>query len=228
VCGRYALWGIDLLGGRFLIVDPAIGFRSRFNIAPSTENPVIVQAEDGNHVLTMRWGLIPHWTKDLKGARKPINAKAETLPEEPMFRELLRHNRCIVPANGFYEWKKTDRKKEPYFIHIKDKALFGFAGLYDTWQNAEGQNITTYSIITIEPNELLRKIHNRMPVILKRGNENRWLLNDPLSSDEMKSLLSPYPPQEMEAYQISPKINHVEIDEKNLIRPFVSDIKFFN
>lgn len=218
MCGRYALWGIDLLGQHYLIHDPTLGLRSRFNIAPQSENPVIVAAADGNHLRMMEWGLVPHWTKDLKAARRPINARAETLSDKPMFRSLLSRNRCIIPANGFYEWKKTDHGKEPYFICRSDKGLFGFAGLFDTWQSPDGHEILTYTIITTTSNEILRPIHNRMPVILSPDREAELLSVDSLSTEALGGILVPYPETEMIAYPVSVNVNAVGSEGEDLIR----------
>jgi putative SOS response-associated peptidase YedK len=222
MCGRYAMWGVDLIGQRFLIVDPTLGFRSHFNIAPTSENPVVVSAEDGNHIRMMKWGLIHHWAKDPKFTHKPINARAESLLNKPMFRELLDCNRCIVPANGFFEWKKTDVRKEPFFIHIKDKALFGFAGLYDAWFNPDGEVVFTYSIVTTEANEVMRPLHDRMPVILREENEHRWLSGDHLEEADLLEILTPYSSSETIAYPVSTAVNSTTSDGIELIRPIVT------
>jgi putative SOS response-associated peptidase YedK len=219
MCGRYALWGIDLVGRRFLIVDPTLGFRSHFNIAPGTENPVVVGSPEGNHIGMMQWGLVPHGAKDLHSAHKPINARAESLAEKPMFAGLLGHNRCIVPANGFYEWKKTGSGKEPYFIHLRDNALFGFAGLWDSWQDSDGLKRMTYTIITTEASELLSPIHTRMPVILRREHEQQWLSGARPGADELKTIFSPYAVDEMIAYPVSSKVNMTTSEGEDLIRP---------
>ena len=218
MCGRYSLWGIDLLGRRFRVIDPMIGYRSHFNIAPSTENPVVVGGPGGNHVRTMSWGLVPSWTKDIRAAAKPINARAETLQERPAFRELLDHNRCIVPANGFYEWKSGRGGKEPYFIGLAGKELFGFAGLYDTWAGP-GSSIASYTIITTEPNVLVRQYHNRMPVILRKDAEDRWLAPGKIEAGELNEILAPYPAGEMIAYPVSPRVNSVTEEGEELVRP---------
>jgi putative SOS response-associated peptidase YedK len=218
MCVRYVLWGIDDLGGRFLIVDPSLGFRSHFNIAPGTENPVVIREQDGNHVRAMQWGLALHGAKDAASIR-PINARAESLPDRPMFKGLLDHNRCIVPANGFYEWKKAGGRKEPYFIHLRDKALFGFAGLCDTWQGPAGKAVMTYTIITTEPNELISPIHNRMPAILTREHEQQWLACARPGDKELKAMLAPYAAEEMAAYPVSSDVNAAMSESEELIRP---------
>jgi len=218
MCGRYSLWAIDLVGRRFRVVDPMIGYRSHFNIAPATENPVVIGGKDGNHLRAMSWGLVPSWTKDIRNAAKPINARAETLHERPAFRDLLNHNRCIVPANGFFEWKAGWSGKEPYFIGLAEKELFGFAGLYDTWAGP-GNSIVSYTIITTEPNDLVRPYHNRMPVILRKENEDRWLSPSPLVGYELPEILAPYPAEGMIAYPVPSRVNDVLEDGEELVRP---------
>jgi putative SOS response-associated peptidase YedK len=131
MCGRYSLWCIDDLCGRFRVIDPSIGFRSHFNIAPGSTNPVITMHERVEAVM-MQWGLVPHWAKDIKATHRPINARAESLSEKPMFRELLRSRRCLVPASGFFEWTQERGHKIPFYVHLKDEPVFAFAGLYNT------------------------------------------------------------------------------------------------
>jgi len=219
MCGRYALWGIDDLGGRFLIVDPTLGFRSRFNIAPGTDNPVIVRGEGGNRLRAMQWGLIPHRAADPAASPRPINARAEILAGKPVFASLLGRNRCIVPANGFYEWKKAGGRREPYFVHLENKALFAMAGLCDTWQDASGRAFATYTIITTESNGLVRPIHDRMPAILRREHEQRWLSDAPFADGELRELLQPFPAEEMAAYPVSPAVNSTAGEGTDRIRP---------
>jgi putative SOS response-associated peptidase YedK len=219
MCGRYVLWGVDLVGSRFLIVDPTLGFRSHFNIAPQTENPIIVAANDGNHIQMMQWGLVPHWAKDMNATHRPINARAESLADKPMFRSLLKNKRCLVPASGFYEWKKEGTRKVPFYIHLHDDPVFAFAGLYDVWHDASGETHQTYTIITTDANELMIPIHNRMPVILRKETEQEWLSSTALGTDVLKIILSPYPAEEMIAYPVSSRVNTVTVDEEDLIKP---------
>ncbi|HOX34574.1 MAG TPA: SOS response-associated peptidase [Methanoregulaceae archaeon] len=219
MCGRYALWGIDDLGGRFLIIDPMLGIRSHFNIAPGTENPVVIREQGGNRLRMMEWGLVPYRLSGNPSTPRPINARAESLAEKPVFAGLLASNRCIVPANGFYEWKKDGGSRKPQFIHIRDKALFGIAGLCDRWQDASGKMVATYTIITTEPNGLVRPLHNRMPAILRREDEQRWLSPSPPAAGELRELLAPYPAEEMTAYPVSPAANNPANDGGELICP---------
>jgi len=222
MCGRYSLIFIDDLGKRFRIFDPTLGIRSHFNIAPSQMMPVIVQQHEQVEMVMMQWGLIPHWVKDPKKLMHPINAKAETLAEKPMFSGLLKNKRCLVPASGFYEWRKDGKRKIPYYIHLKESPLFAIAGLYDVWYDAFNMAHLTYTIITTDANDLVAPLHDRMPVILKQEDENRWLATDAPSSDEMKKILGPYPPGEMDAYPVSSRVNSPEVVDEQLIRPLVA------
>jgi len=221
MCGRYSLIFIDDLGKRFRVFIPTLGIRSHFNIAPSQTMPVIVQRENVEMVM-MQWGLIPHWVNDPKKSMHPINAKAETLSEKPMFCGLLKNKRCLVPASGFYEWKKDGKRKIPYYIHLKDNSLFAFAGLYDAWFDVCNMAHLTYTIITTDANELVAPLHDRMPVILKREDEIRWLAGDAPTSDEMKKMLGAYPMNEMDAYPVSSRVNSPDADDEQLIQPLIT------
>ena len=221
MCGRYSLICIDDLGNRFRVFNPMIGSRSRFNIAPGSEMPVIIH-EEKNELVIMKWGMVPHWTKDIHTAKRPINARAETLAEKPSFKELLKNRRCLVPASGFFEWKKEGNKKIPFYIHLPKSPLFAFAGLYDRWTNPERNLVFTYTIITTEPNDLIAKIHNRMPSILLPENEDRWLSKTPLSAGDLKEILTPFPAENMSMYPVSPLVNTPVTDDERIIRPMNS------
>jgi putative SOS response-associated peptidase YedK len=218
MCGRYSLVFIDDLGNRFRVFNPMIGARSRFNITPGNEMPVIIH-EEKNELVMMKWGLVPHWTQDITMAQRPINARAETLSEKSSFKELLKNQRCLVPASGFFEWKKEGSKKIPFYLHLPKIPLFGFAGLYDCWKCPDGKLLFTYTIITTEPNELIAKIHNRMPSILQPEHEDRWLSKVPLSAVDLKEILSPFPAENMSMYPVSPLVNSPDADDERIIKP---------
>ena len=221
MCGRYSLICIDDLGNRFRVFDPMMGARSRFNIAPGSEMPVIVRAGE-NHAAIMRWGLIPPGTRDIRTARPLINARAETLAEKPAFRSLLRSHRCLVPASGFFEWKKDGTRKTPFYFRLPDMPLFAFAGLYHQWRNPEGVTVSTYAIITCSANSLVAPAHDRMPVILPRTAEERWLDPAPLDVGELKGILAPYPAGLMESLPVSDLVNNPAADDERVIQPLVS------
>jgi putative SOS response-associated peptidase YedK len=221
MCGRYSLICIDDLGRRFRIFDPMLGIRSHFNIAPSQVMPVIVQRENVEMVM-MQWGLIPNRVKDPNKSMHPVNAKAETLAEKPMFCGLLKDRRCLVPASGFYEWKKEGTRKIPYYIHLNNSPIFAIAGLYDVWHDAGNAAHLTYTIVTTGANELVAPLHDRMPAILKREDEDRWLAGDAPTSDEMKRILQSYPAGEMDAYPVSSRVNSTDVDDERLIQPLAT------
>jgi len=221
MCGRYSLICIDDLGNRFRVFDPMMGSRSRFNITPGNEMPVIVRAGE-NHAPTMRWGLIPSWTKDIRAAKPLINARAETLGEKPAFRSLLNARRCLVPASGFFEWKKEGNRKRPVYFRLTDDPLFSFAGRFDQWHNPEGVTVSTYTIITCNANSLVAPLHDRMPVILSRATEERWLSSDPVTSEELKQILVPCPAVLMEAVPVSDLVNNTAVDDERVIQPLTS------
>ena len=205
MCGRYVISQINL-EERFEASKGYAGdFRENYNVSPSQIMPTITR-NSPNKITLMRWGLIPFWAKDPRIGFKMINARAEGVESKPSFREPFRKRRCLVPDNGFYEWKKDGKEKIPYYIKLKNNETFAFAGLYDIWIDAEGLEVTSYTIITTSPNDLVKDIHDRMPVILNREDEDIWL--DPSSSLEtLKSFLNPYNPSEMLVYEVSREVN---------------------
>jgi putative SOS response-associated peptidase YedK len=218
MCGRYSLICIDDLGNRFRVHNPMIGARSKFNVAPASEMPVIVRKEN-DEIALMRWGLVPRWAKEPGRAPRPINARAEGIWEKPMFAPLVKSRRCLVPASGFFEWKKEGKRNVPFYFHLPDEPLFAFAGMYDTWNGPDSTPLLTYTIITCEPNALVAGVHDRMPVILTRENEERWLAPAPLPRDEISRILVPYPAPAMEKVVVSDRVNNPEADDEGLIRP---------
>jgi putative SOS response-associated peptidase YedK len=218
MCGRYSLtqtpdeWTVIYPEGE----KPPLS--ARYNVAPSQYMPVIPMS-DPQHVYLYRWGLIPHWAKDLKIGYRMINARSETVLAKPAFRGSMRKMRCLVPADGFYEWKRTEGGKQPYRIRLKEQAVFHFAGLYANWHSPEGKSIWSYTILTTEPNELMVDIHDRMPVILSEEDKIRWL--DPREKpEELLDLYRPFPAERMDAYPVSPAVGNVRNDGPELIQPY--------
>jgi putative SOS response-associated peptidase YedK len=199
-----------------------LGARSKFNIAPGTRQPVIVQGASGRELVQMQWGLIPHWTKNLKPAHPIINARAESLAEKPSFASLLKTGRCLVPASGFFEWKHEGAKKHPFYIQVTGQPLFAFAGLYDEWHDPAGSVLATYTIITTEPNALLATVHNRMPVIVSQDHEEQWLTGEQQDAGQLKDLLAPYPAEKMAMHPVSPLVNTSSADDERVIQPVAS------
>ncbi len=218
MCGRYAIPDPGDITVRFNATRSGYDLKPRYNAAPNEDLPVVVNTGE-NHVELMRWGLVPFWAKDTNIGYKMINARAETLQVKPSFRKALSLQRCIIPAGWFFEWKRVDKEKVPYYIFLKNKELFGFAGLYDVWHDKEGKELKTYTIITIEPNELVGKIHNRMPVILEKQDEAEWLNPDETELERLLKLLHPYPASEMDAYPVSRLVNAPKNDTKEVIEP---------
>jgi len=189
-----------------------------YNIAPTQMVPVITST-DTQHLHIYRWGLIPFWAKDKSIGAKMINARVESLSEKAAFKKLLTSRRCIVPMDGFYEWKTDGKIKTPFRIVTTDQEIFSVAGLWDIWIVPDtGEIISSFTVITIHPNEMMAKIHDRMPAILLPENEKLWLDPDLKSSDAMQ-LLIPYPSEYMNAYEVSAKVNNVRTNDPSLILP---------
>jgi putative SOS response-associated peptidase YedK len=175
---------------------------------------VIVVSDDGKRTIKqMRWGLIPSWAKDTTIGNRMINARAETLAEKPAFRNALKNRRCIIPADGFYEWQKLGKMKQPMRIVLKSGQPFGFAGLWERWQSPEGEEVLSCTIITTEANELLKAVHDRMPVILTRDAEAAWLNLNIQETENLLPLLKKFPSDEMEFYPVSREVNSPQIDK---------------
>lgn len=192
MCGRYAIPDPADIPVHFKGTRRGYDLKPPYNAAPSEDLPEIVNDSE-KHVELMRWGLVPFWAKDINIGYKMINARTETLQVKPSFRKSLSLQRCIVPAGGFFEWKQVDKEKIPYYIFLKNTQVFGFAGLYDVWHDKQGKELKTYTIITTEPNTLVGSIHNRMPAILEKKDEDEWLNPDETEPDRLVKLLHPYP-----------------------------------
>ncbi|PJF30139.1 MAG: hypothetical protein CUN52_04850 [Phototrophicales bacterium] len=223
MCGRFVLatdaqslqthFQLDIIPEGFVI--------ARYNIAPT--QPVIVITNTAPKTLTLqKWGLIPSWSKDPSIASSLINARAETLHEKPSFRTAFKRRRCLIPATGFYEWGKGEGKtKQPYYIHLADNQIFAFAGLWETWHSPDGDMVETCTIITTEPNDLIRPLHHRMAVILDPHDYELWLSPDELPPSALMPLLNPYPQEDMRYHPVSSLVNNVRNDSPECIKPFV-------
>lgn len=194
-------------------------FRSRYNIAPAQEAAVIFSRDGTRSLTTMQWGLVPSWAIDPAIGNRMINARAETLAEKPAFKRLIGKRRCLVLADGFYEWRKEGKRKVPMRIRLKTGGPFGFAGLWDSWRKLDGAELQSFTIITTEANERFRPIHDRMPVILGEDDEGKWLDFDIKDAGQILSLLKPFPPELMEAYDVSTLVNSPRNDLAECIRP---------
>ena len=201
MCGRYVYYNTCETKKRFNTINN-IKFKPSYNVAPGKSVPVIIR-NSPNKIALMKWGLIPFWAKDPQIGYKMINARAEGIQNKPSFKVPIKTRRCLVPADGFYEWKqiKLEKKEEkvPWFIGLKTNKTFSMAGIYDIWKDSQGKKIQSYAIITTNSNELLKPIHKRMPVIIKKRYENLWLDRNIKLSTILK-LLIPYPENQMKGY----------------------------
>jgi len=216
MCGRYSFAVEDaLIRERFGVSVRSAIYKARYNCAPSQTLAVITNRDPGN-LQMFRWGLIPFWAKDPAIGNRLINARAETLPEKPSFRSAFSRQRCLIPADGFYEWK-AGAVKTPYRITLKEGEPFAMAGLWDRWMDPEGKEIHSFTIITTGPNSLMSMIHNRMPVILHREDEQLWLAESPVTL--LADLLKSYPASGMRAYPVSPLVNSPRNDTPEILVP---------
>ncbi|GAA0373071.1 SOS response-associated peptidase [Paenibacillus motobuensis] len=224
MCGRFTITAPieDITVWYAIDKNPNINYKPIYNAAPMQRIPAIVRGNDGNRLGELRWGLVPSWAKDDKIGSKMINARAETITEKPSFNRLLASKRCIIPADGFYEWQQRNGSKQPYRILMKDESLFSFAGLYDTWRDQSGNKISTCTIITTEPNSLMANIHNRMPVILPRECESEWLDRGNTDVSSLLELLRPYDADKMRAYPVSPAVGNVRNNSPELLKEIFS------
>jgi putative SOS response-associated peptidase YedK len=199
-------------------------FQPRFNIAPSQMIGVVYTPETERILSQLKWGLVPSWSKDAPTSKGLINARAETITEKPSFREAFRSRRCIIPASGFYEWqKKGTGAKQPFYFYLKEKDVFGFAGLWEEWLDKQtGELLETCTIITTEANEVLKPIHDRMPVILKSEGYDEWLDAKVKETDKLKKFLAPYPANEMDSHAVSKNVNFPDNNSPELTAPLNS------
>lgn len=213
MCGRFTLRKIPRKVPDNFDHSALENLAPRYNIAPSQEIATIVERRSSRAAAFMRWGLIPSWSKDAKGI---INARVETIDEKPSFKVSFEQRRCLIPADGFYEWERNGKISQPYYFQMKDEAPFAFAGIWDRWHVEEG-TITSCAIITTTANELLAKIHHRMPVILGAESYNLWLSENSRAAD-LKDLLVPFPADQMMSYAVSYEVNDAKIDDARLLR----------
>jgi putative SOS response-associated peptidase YedK len=223
MCGRYTLTD----GEKVVEAVPNVTVREdlrkvlgrrRFNIAPTQDVLVVVQAGERPELEVMQWGLIPSWAKDAAIASQLINARAETIVEKPAFRKAFERRRCVVPADGFYEWRKNaDGSKTPVYVRLKSHRGFGFAGLWERWLDGTGEEVRTCTIITTAANGLLKGIHHRMPAILEPGAVEEWLDPKVRGGEELLGRLRPFPEGEMELQVVSRAVNSAAHDGPELI-----------
>ena len=219
MCGRFvSSCTLKEIDDYFDVDQPSFEFEPSYNVAP-TQDIIIINNRGVKQIVKCHWGFIPPWSKKLSDGYKMINARSETVDEKPSFRAAFKKQRCLVIANGFYEWQKEKKKKVPVYIHLTSGKPFGFAGLYTVWTSPEGEKICTCTILTTESNDLISPIHDRMPVIIPRDKEDLWL--DPAVNDVdmLKGLLTSIPSEEMEITMVSVRANSPRYNSPDNIMP---------
>ena len=197
-------------------VAPPAGVRPRFNVAPSQTAPVARGA--GPEIAMLRWGLVPRWSRDPGSGPRPINARIETAAERPSFREALRRRRCLVPADGFYEWRRTPSGKRPWLFRLAGGRPMALAGLWERWEGPDGP-LETFTILTTRPNALVGRIHGRMPAIVPPEAIGRWLDERPLAPETLAAVAEPFPAEAMEAFPVTAAVNDPANDGPELVQP---------
>jgi putative SOS response-associated peptidase YedK len=219
MCGRYTLHtSLERITAHFHLQQTQ-KIDSRFNIAPSQAVPAIRGDSQHRELVMLRWGLIPSWAKEEKTRYSMINARAETIATKPAFRSAFRHRRCLIPADGFYEWKAASGGKQPYHIRRRDGKVFAFAGLWEHWEGEQDKSIDSCTIIVTDANELVRPIHDRMPVILEPTDYETWLNPQNQDIHMLTELLKPYLSEKMEGYPVSPRVNSPKNEDPECIAP---------
>lgn len=227
MCGRvFETYTIEELERRYLNQRlrraPSPDFAPNYNLAPTEVSPVVRVRDGDNAIEFFRWGLVPFWAKDLKSAAKYslINAKSEEIVKKRSYKEPFEKRRCIVPLSGFFEWMRTGKTKRPFVVRLKDEPIMSVAGVWEKWRSKDsGEEIFSFSIVTTGANKALSGIHDRMPVILGRTDEEKWLDPENRDLDGLKKLMRPCPPEWLTLYEVSPLVNSVKVNKKELLAP---------
>jgi len=220
MCGRYTLTVDASVLAQLFELEPLTELGPRYNIAPTQIVPIVRSGTSSDREwASARWGLIPSWAKDAKMGSRLINARAETAAEKPSFRSAFKHRRCLLPADGFFEWVETPDGKQPHHIRFSDRRPFAFAGLWESWSPPEGDRIESCTILTIRPNEFISGLHDRMPVIMPPERFADWIGGGPLGPDAAEALLLPYPAEGMEAIAVSSMVNRPINDDPKCVEP---------
>ncbi|KAA3644543.1 MAG: SOS response-associated peptidase [Chloroflexi bacterium] len=218
MCGRYFLFELQAFVDAATKLAPPPVFEPSYNIAPSHHIPIFPNTEDRAGILA-KWGLVPFWSKEPKVKYPTINARSETAHEKPSYRESLKKRRCLVPASGFYEWMKVDSGKQPYAIQMESREPFAFAGLWEVWHRGQEDELVTCTIMTTQPNPLVSRIHNRMPVVIHPDNYDEWLDPAEKTNDQLKHLFASFPAEEMMAYPVTRDVGSPANNHPGLIEP---------
>jgi len=219
MCGRFTLTTPTEIVAQLFDIASAPSLRPRYNIAPTQDVAAVRRGDDGNTLVLLRWGLVPSWAKDPAIGNRMINARAETVADKPAFRSALRKRRCLIPADGFYEWRKSGSAKQPYLLRRADDRPFALAGLWERWQHDDSASIESCTILTTTPNDLMRPIHDRMPVILAPDAWGVWL--DPATQDPegLRTLLTPCAEDLLVAEPVSTYVNSPRNDDPRCREP---------
>jgi putative SOS response-associated peptidase YedK len=221
MCGRYVVTTPGEVLAELFELDEKPHLEPRFNVAPTQEVAIVRPraAGGGRELARVQWGLVPFWAKEKGIGNKLINARAETLAEKPAFRDSFKKRRCLVPADGFYEWQRTDGRKQPWLLRLRGGAPFAFAGLWSLWRDRDsGETLESCALVTTAPNELAATIHDRMPVILPWERHAAWLAAD-ADPEALAALLAPFPAAEMEAFRVSTWVNSPAHDDPRCVEP---------
>jgi putative SOS response-associated peptidase YedK len=222
MCGRYtAKWDLQAFSQHFETPTPL--FAANYNIAPFSNVPIVRLNSHGREAAIVRWGLIPGWAKSPEEFNANLfNARSETVAEKPAFRSAVKARRCLIPTSGFYEWQRLENSKQPFFIHHKEADPFAFAGLWERWEGGlefEGRVLETCTILTTEPNNLIKPIHDRMPVILQQKDYDEWLDPSTKHVEGLEHFFKPFPEKLLSAYPISRRVGHVINNDEKLLNP---------
>ncbi len=227
MCGRFSQFShLEVLREYFTIDDFNFDLAPSYNVSPEDQIAVIVETEGRRILQTMKWGLIPFWSKTSKMEYSTINARGETLEVRPTFRYSFKNRRCIIPVDGFYEWKGPRGIKTPYYFHSKNNEPLAFAGLFDIWKSEE-QTINSTTIVTTCANDLVMKIHDRMPLILNKSEQELWLNNNTEDLDSIRELMTPYRGDDLESYAVSTYVNDPSNEGSQCIEPIPSLLDYF-
>ncbi|WP_430788165.1 SOS response-associated peptidase [Virgibacillus flavescens] len=222
MCGRYTLLRDELeILNEYGIQQSIDSYQPSYNIAPGQNVLAVIHNGKEKRAGYLKWGLVPSWSNDVKIGYKMINARSETVHQKPSFKTLLKRKRCLIIADSFYEWKKVDKEKKPSRIHVADRKLFAFAGLWDKWQD-EDQDLFTCTILTKEANSFMEDIHHRMPIILPKDKENTWISPDEMDANRAHEFLQSIQVDDLSAHQVSSYVNSAKNNDDKCIEPLVN------
>jgi putative SOS response-associated peptidase YedK len=224
MCGRYTITSAPEAIRALFRYQQQPNFPPRYNVAPTQPIPIVRLTEDKRHFALVRWGLLPSWVKDPKTFTLLINARGESVCDKPAFRAAMKRRRCLIPADGFYEWKPVGARKQPYFARLKAGGPMALAGLWETWTGPNGEELETAAIVTTNANRALSEIHGRMPVILAPEAFDLWLNCAKVDAKTAAALIAPAPENLLEVYPVSPAVNRTANDNPALVEPLAADV----